>query len=116
MTEKRVAELTVEELKEIIAAVVDKRFSEMKVNLLEEISDLIDFKEKRREQALVYQDAYVLPKRTEEQQHQINQDLIEWYREWSEEGNEEEQRETLEYLQNALDEDRLSNRPLFPQK
>jgi hypothetical protein len=34
-------------------------------------------------------------------------------RAWSED-DEDEQRETLEYLQRALDEDRLSNRKLFP--
>lgn len=60
--------------------------------------------------------AYVLPKRTKEEQLQINQGLIEWHRKWVEEGDEEEQRETFEYLQKALDEDRLSHRPLFPQK
>ncbi len=30
------------------------------------------------------------------------------------EGDEEEQRDTLEYLRKVLDEDRLSNRKLFP--
>jgi hypothetical protein len=38
------------------------------------------------------------------------------FRRGDEEYDEEEQRETFEYLQKALDEDRLSNRPLFPQK
>ncbi|MBD1930164.1 hypothetical protein H6F74_28670 [Trichocoleus sp. FACHB-90] len=33
---------------------------------------------------------------------------------WEEEGDEQEQTETWEYLRQALDEDRLSNRPLFP--
>ena len=31
-----------------------------------------------------------------------------------EEGDADEQRETLDYLKRALDEDRLSDRPLFP--
>jgi len=31
-------------------------------------------------------------------------------------GDEREQRQTWAYLQQALDEDRLSNRPLYPQK
>ena len=32
---------------------------------------------------------------------------------WAEEGDEEEQRETLEYLKKAIDEDRLSDRKFF---
>jgi hypothetical protein len=44
----------------------------------------------------------------------INQAAIDLLRSWREEGDEEEQRETWEFLKQALDEDRLSNRPLFP--
>ncbi len=44
----------------------------------------------------------------------INQTAIDLLRSWREEGNEEEQRETWEFLKQALDEDRLSDRPLFP--
>ncbi len=41
--------------------------------------------------------------------------LSELLRSWTEEGDEQEQKETWEFLQKALDEDRLSsNRPLFP--
>ena len=39
--------------------------------------------------------------------------LIELLKSWRE-GDEEEQRDTLEYLQRVLDEDRLSDRKLFP--
>ena len=45
------------------------------------------------------------------QQHKALQELT---RLWIEEGDEQEQTETWEYLRQALDEDRLSNRPLFP--
>jgi len=45
---------------------------------------------------------------------QKNQGAIELLRSWEEEGDEQEQTETWEYLRKALDEDRLSNRPLFP--
>ena len=44
----------------------------------------------------------------------VNQAALDLLRSWREEGNEEEQRETWEFLQQALDEDRLSDRPLFP--
>jgi len=40
--------------------------------------------------------------------------LSELLRSWDEEGDEQEQKETWEFLRQALDEDRLSNRPLFP--
>ncbi len=42
-----------------------------------------------------------------------NQAVIELLRQWREEGDEQEQTETAEYLRQVLDEDRLSNRPLF---
>ncbi|NOT57170.1 MAG: hypothetical protein HOP18_21420 [Deltaproteobacteria bacterium] len=41
-------------------------------------------------------------------------ELITLLQTWIEEENSEEQRETGEYLIRALDEDRLSDRPLFP--
>lgn len=46
-----------------------------------------------------------------DQQHKALKELT---RQWIEEGDEQEQTETWEYLRQALDEDRLSNRPLFP--
>ena len=58
----------------------------------------------------------VLPARTKEEQMQRNLATIEWLDKWAEEGDEEEQRETFEYLQKALDEDRLSSQRLLFQK
>jgi hypothetical protein len=46
-------------------------------------------------------------------QMQKNQAAIELLRSWRQ-GDEQEQRETLAYLKRALDEDRLSDRKLFP--
>ena len=37
-------------------------------------------------------------------------------RSWMDEGDSGEQRETIEYLVRALDEDRLSGRELFPEE
>jgi septation ring formation regulator EzrA len=42
------------------------------------------------------------------------QSLGELLRSWEEEGTPEEQQETWEFLHQALDKDRISNRPLFP--
>jgi uncharacterized protein Yka (UPF0111/DUF47 family) len=44
---------------------------------------------------------------------QKNQAVIELLKSWEEEGDEIEQTETWQFLRKALDEDRLSNRPLF---
>ena len=46
-------------------------------------------------------------------QSQKNHALIQLLKSWRE-GDEEEQRNTWEYLRQALDEDRLSERKLFP--
>jgi hypothetical protein len=41
-------------------------------------------------------------------------ELVTLLQSWIDEGDAEEQRETGEYLIRVLDEDRLSERPLFP--
>ena len=43
-----------------------------------------------------------------------NQAAIRLLRSWREEGDEQEQKETWEFIRRALDEDRLSDRKLFP--
>lgn len=44
----------------------------------------------------------------------VRRGLIELLQSWIEEGDTQEQKETGEYLIKALDEDRLSDRSLFP--
>ncbi len=51
--------------------------------------------------------AYILPKENQSK-------LVNLLQSWMDEGDADEQRETGEYLINALDEDRLSDRKLFP--
>ena len=46
-------------------------------------------------------------------QYQKNHSLVQLLRSWRE-GDEQEQRSTWEYLKQALDEDRTSERKLFP--
>jgi hypothetical protein len=55
-----------------------------------------------------------LPKISQEEQIKRNQAAIELLRQWREEGDEQEQIETAEYLRQVLDEDRLSNLSLLP--
>jgi hypothetical protein len=50
---------------------------------------------------------------TRKEQIHRNQAVIELLNAWEQE-DEEEQRETVEYLMRVLDEDRTSSRPLFP--
>ena len=79
-----VADLTVEELKAIIAEVVDLRLTQW-INPFN--SNTLP----------------LLPKRTKKEQMQRNLAAIEWLEQWAKEGDEEEQRENFEYLQKALD-------------
>ena len=48
-----------------------------------------------------------------EERIQRNQGAIELLRSWREDDDEEEQKETAEYLEQVINEDRMSNRPLF---
>ena len=43
-------------------------------------------------------------------------ELSQLFQSWEDEGDADEQRETLEYLIQALNEDRLSDRKLFPKE
>jgi hypothetical protein len=44
----------------------------------------------------------------------VNKLLPTCYNQWEEEGDEQEQKETWEFIKQALNEDRLISRPLFP--
>ncbi|SRR6266540_185328 len=44
----------------------------------------------------------------------VNSAALALLQSWAEEGDEQEQRDTWEYLKIVLDEDRLSDRKLFP--
>ena len=60
------------------------------------------------------QETIDITKLSKEERIQRNQGAIALINSWVEDGDEEEQTETWEYLCQAIDEDRLSNRPLFP--
>lgn len=111
MTVQRVADMTVEELKAIIAEVVEQQVSAMKLSLLQEVADLID--SHRGLSATAAHGAYILLKRTEAEQREVNQALIEWLDRWTEEEDEDESTETFEYLPKVLDEDYRSGASQF---
>ncbi|HLO52396.1 MAG TPA: hypothetical protein VK211_28610 [Kamptonema sp.] len=60
------------------------------------------------------QETIDITKLSKEERIQRNQGAIALINSWVDEGDEEEQTETWEYLCQAIDQDRLSNRPLFP--
>lgn len=56
----------------------------------------------------------LLEERMKQERIERNQAAIQLLQSWIDEGDEEEQRETGEFLMRALDEDRLSDRKLYP--
>jgi beta-galactosidase GanA len=114
MAPERVADMTIEELKAVIAEVVAQQSKSQKFDMSIEN---VEMPKQLPGQAHMETNQKVetsLPQRTKAEQRAKNQALIEWLDKWREEGDEEEQRETFEYLKEVLDEDRLSDRPLFP--
>jgi hypothetical protein len=73
---------------------------------------LPDFSQEILEKAPIKSSA-VLPARTKEEQMQRNLATIEWLDKWAEEGDEEEQRETFEYLQKALSRSARKNKTML---
>jgi hypothetical protein len=135
MAPRRVADMTIEDLKVVIAEVVAQQLKSQNFDVVIR-NDLPSIKEEEQAQSVQIQrlpkrtkqlpeKAHTatnhkgktgLPQRTKEEQHARNLAVIELLHEWREEGNEEEERESFENLKKALDEDRLSDRPLFPHK
>jgi hypothetical protein len=114
MAPERVADMTIEELKAVIAEVVAQQSKSQKFDMS---TENVEMPKQLPDQAHIETNQKVktsLPQRTKAEQRAKNQALIKWLDKWREEGDEEEQRETFEYLKKVLDEDRLSDRPLFP--
>jgi hypothetical protein len=58
---------------------------------------------------------HYVPRRSPEERARRNAKAIQLLRSWAEEGDEEEQRETMRVLREALGKGRIaSSRPLFP--
>ena len=58
--------------------------------------------------------AQLLEERLKQERIERNQAAIRLLQSWIDEGDEEEQRETFEALKKGLEENRMSDRPLFP--
>jgi hypothetical protein len=116
MAPEKVADMTIEELKAVIAEVVAQQSKSQKFDMS---TENVKMPKQLPGQAHMETNQKVktsLPQRTKAEQLARNLAVIELLHEWREEGNEEEERESFENLKRALDEDRLSDRPLFPHK
>jgi transcriptional regulator with AAA-type ATPase domain len=115
MALERVADMTIEELKAVIAEVVAQQ---SKSQNFDAATENVEMPKQLPDRAPETNQKVKtsLPHRTKAEQRARNLAVIELLHEWREEGNEEEERESFENLKRALDEDRLSDRPLFPHK
>jgi hypothetical protein len=113
MNQKRITDLTIEDLKAVITEVMVTQLHQWfgKPN-----SSVITVKPEltipTNQPYVNAEGVYILPTRTPEEQMQRNQALIALLDEWVEEGDAKEQRETYECLQQNLPENQQHSRPL----
>ena len=113
MNQKRITDLTIEDLRAIITEVVVTQLQQWFCKPNSSITTVKPEPTIPTNQLYVNAEGvYILPTRTPEEQMQRNQALIALLDEWVEEGDAEEQRETYEYLQQNLPENQQHSRPL----
>ena len=113
MNQRRITDLTIEDLKALITEVVVTQLQQWfgKPNS-SVITAQPDPTIPTNQPYVNAEGVYILPTRTPEEQMQRNQALIALLDEWVEEGDVEEQRETYECLQQNLPENQQPSRPL----
>jgi hypothetical protein len=113
MNQKRITDLTIEDLKAVITEVMVTQLQQWFGKPNSSITTVKPEPSIPTNQPYVNAEGvYILPTRTPEEQMQCNQALIALLDEWVEEGDAEEQRETYEYLQQNSSENQQHNRPL----
>jgi hypothetical protein len=113
MNQKRITDLTIEDLKAVITEVVVTQLQQWfgKPNSSIPTAKL-EPTIPTNQPYVNAEGVYILPTRTPEEQMQRNQALIALLDEWVEEGDAEEQRETYECLQQNSPENQQHSRPL----
>ena len=113
MKQKRITDLTIEDLKAVITEVMVTQLQQWfgKSNSSATTTKL-EPTIPTNQPYVNAEGVYILPTRTPEEQMQRNQALIALLDEWVEEGDAEEQRETYECLQQNLPENQQHSRPL----
>ena len=113
MNQKRITDLTIEDLKAVISEVVVTQLQQWFGKPNSSITIVKPEPNTPINQPYVNAEGvYILPTRTPEEQMLRNQALIALLDEWVEEGDAEEQRETYECLQQNLPENQQHSRPL----
>ena len=113
MNQKRITDLTIEDLKAVITEVVVTQLQQWFAKPNSSITTTKPEPTIPTNQPYINAEGvYILPTRTPEEQMQRNQALIALLDEWVEEGDAEEQRETYECLQQNLSENQQHSRPL----
>jgi hypothetical protein len=114
MAGQRLADMTVDDLKVLIAEVVTAQLNQWfgkSASPLQPLRNNLSSAVAHR--PYVNSDGvYILPTRTPEEIAARAKALTDLFCEWDREGDPAEQRETLEYLEQALGEDLLSEHPL----
>lgn len=113
MNQKRITELTIDDLKAVITEVV---VTQLKQWFTKPHPPIIPTNPEpifpNNQPYVNAEGVYILPPRTPEEQMQRNQAIIALLDEWVEKGNAEEQLETYEYLQQNLSENQQHTRDL----
>ena len=113
MNQKRIADLTIEDLKALITEVVVTQLQQWFGKPNSSITTVNPEPTIPTNQPYVNAEGvYILPTRTPEEQMQRNLAIIALLAAWVEEGDTEEQRQTYECLQPNLPENQQHSRPL----
>jgi hypothetical protein len=113
MNQKRITDLTIEDLKAVIAEVVvtqlQQWFGKPNAPVIPAASEIIL---PNNQPYVNAEGVYILPTRSPEEIAARAKALSDLFSKWDREEDPNEQRETLEYLQQSLGEELINERPL----
>ena len=113
MKQKRITDLTIEDLKAVITEVVVMQLKQWFGKPNSSITTVkLEPTIPTNQPYVNAEGVYILPTRTPEEIAARAKALIDLFSEWDREDDADEQRETWEYLQQALGEESITERPL----